>query len=115
MTSCSPRRWGYEVTTRVCLALDYPVFRALGWHSPGVAGALGAAAAAGRLLGLDAGRMNGCLGLAGAQAAGTFAAMGTVAVKFHQANGARGLAAALYAANGFAGSPGSCPQLTVAS
>jgi 2-methylcitrate dehydratase PrpD len=97
---------GYEVTTRVCLALDYPVFRGRGWHSPGVAGALGAAAAAGRLLGLDAGRMYGCLGLAGAQAAGTFAAMGTVAVKFHQANGARaGLAAALYAASGFAGSP----------
>jgi 2-methylcitrate dehydratase PrpD len=96
---------GLEVTTRVCLALDYPVFRARGWHSPGVAGALGAAAAAGRLLGLETAAMVGCLGLAGAQAAGTFAAMGTVAVKFHQANGARaGLAAALYAANGFAGS-----------
>jgi 2-methylcitrate dehydratase PrpD len=96
---------GFEVTTRVCLALDYPAFRARGWHSPGVAGALGAAAAAGRLLGLDAAAMTGCLGLAGAQAAGTFAAMGTVAVKFHQANGARaGLGAALYAAGGFAGS-----------
>ena len=96
---------GLEITTRVCLALDYPAFRARGWHSPGVAGAIGAAAAAGRLLGLDRDQMTGCLGLAGAQAAGTFAAMGTVAVKFHQANGARaGLGAALYAANGFAGS-----------
>ncbi|MGH3300485.1 MAG: MmgE/PrpD family protein [Streptosporangiaceae bacterium] len=96
---------GLEVTTRVCLALDYPAFRARGWHSPGVAGAIGAAAAAGRLLGLSAAGMTGCLGLAGAQAAGTFAAMGTVAVKFHQANGARaGLSAALYAAGGFAGS-----------
>lgn len=96
---------GLEVTTRVCLALDYPAFRARGWHSPGVAGAIGAAAAAGRLLGLDAAGMTGCLGLAGAQAAGTFVAMGTVAVKFHQANGARaGLSAALYAARGFAGS-----------
>jgi 2-methylcitrate dehydratase PrpD len=96
---------GLEITTRVCLALDYPAFRARGWHSPGVAGALGAAAAAGRLLDLDPDQMTGCLGLAGAQAAGTFAAMGTVAVKFHQANGARaGLGAALYAANGFAGS-----------
>ena len=79
---------GLEITTRVCLALDYPAFRARGWHSPGVAGAIGAAAAAGRLLGLDRDQMTGCLGLAGAQAAGTFAAMGTVAVKFHQANGA---------------------------
>jgi 2-methylcitrate dehydratase PrpD len=96
---------GLEVTTRVCLALDYPAFRARGWHSPGIAGALGAAAAAGRLLGLDTTAMIGCLGLAGAHAAGTFAAMGTVAVKFHQVNGARaGLAAALYAASGFAGS-----------
>jgi 2-methylcitrate dehydratase PrpD len=96
---------GMEVTVRVCQALDYPTFRARGWHSPGVAGALGAAAAAGRLLGLDVTAMTGCLGLAGAQAAGTFAAMGTVAVKFHQANGARaGLAAAVYAARGFAGS-----------
>lgn len=96
---------GLEVTTRVCLALDYPAFRARGWHSPGVAGAIGAAAAAGRLLGLDEAGMTGCLGLAGAQAAGTFAAIGTVAVKFHQANAARaGLAAALYAASGFAGS-----------
>jgi 2-methylcitrate dehydratase PrpD len=96
---------GYEVTTRVCLALDYPAFRGRGWHSPGVAGTLGAAAAAGRLLGLDSKQMTGCLGLAGAQAAGTFAALGTVAVKFHQANGARaGLAAAMYAAGGFLGS-----------
>lgn len=96
---------GYEVTVRVCQALDYPAFRARGWHSPGVAGALGAAAAAGRLLGLDAGAMAGCLGLAGAQAAGTFAALGTAAVKFHQANGARaGLSAAVHTARGFAGS-----------
>lgn len=96
---------GLEVTVRVCRALDYPAFRARGWHSPGVAGALGAAAAAGRLLGLGTDAMTGCLGLAGAQAAGTFAAIGTVAVKFHQANGARaGLAAAVYAAGGFAGS-----------
>lgn len=97
---------GLEVTTRVCQALDYPAFRARGWHTPGVAGALGAAAAAGRLFRLDAGAMAGCLGLAGAQAAGTFAAIGTVAVKFHQANGSRaGLSAAVYAATGFAGSP----------
>lgn len=96
---------GLEVTTRVCLALDYPAFRGRGWHSPGVAGAFGAAAAAGRLLGLGPRAMTACLGLAGAHAAGTFAAAGTVAVKFHQVNGARsGLGAAVYAAGGFAGS-----------
>jgi 2-methylcitrate dehydratase PrpD len=96
---------GLEVTTRTCLGLDYPAFRARGWHSPGVAGAIGAAAAAGRLLGLGSSQLTGALGLAGSQAAGTFAAMGTVAVKFHQANGARaGLTAAVYAAGGFAGS-----------
>jgi 2-methylcitrate dehydratase PrpD len=96
---------GFEVTTRVCLALDYPAFRARGWHSPGVAGPFGAAAAAGRLLGFDCKEMLGALGLAGAQAAGTFAATGTQAVKFHQLNGARaGLSAAVHARHGFSGS-----------
>jgi 2-methylcitrate dehydratase PrpD len=97
---------GLEVTTRVCLALDYPTFRGRGWHSPGVAGALGAGLAAGRLLGLSDEQLLGALGLAGAQAAGTFAAAGTPAVKFHQLNGARaGLSAAVHASNGMLGSP----------
>jgi 2-methylcitrate dehydratase PrpD len=90
----------------VGLGLHYPTFRARGWHSPGVIGPFGAAAAAGKLLGLDADRLCNAFGLAGAQAAGTFAAWGTPAVKFHQAHGAlAGLMAALLAHESFSGAP----------
>lgn len=96
---------GLEVTTRLGLGVDYPVFRARGWHSPGVIGTLGAAVAAARVLGLDARGVRGAMGLGGSQAAGTFAALGTPAVKFHQARGAvSGLWAALFAADGLGGS-----------
>src|SRR5579862_5967371 len=62
---------GCEVTTRVGLGLDYPRFRARGWHGPGIIGPFGAAAAIGSLLGFDAGTMARAFGLAGSQAAGT--------------------------------------------
>ena len=93
---------GCEVTTRVGLGLDYPEFRKRGWHGPGVIGPFGAAAAVGRLLKLDAERMAKAFGLAGSQAAGTFAAWGTPTVKFHQCRGAlSGLMAALLAQQDF--------------
>lgn len=93
---------GLEVTVRIARAIDYPTFRARGWHSPGVLGPFGGASSAGRLLGLDAERMRWALGLAGSQAAGTFAQWGTPTVKFHQARGAvSGLLAASMAAQGF--------------
>ena len=61
-------------------------------------GPFGAAAAVGRLIGLDAETMARAFGLAGSQAAGTFAAWGTPTVKFHQCRGAlSGLMAALLA------------------
>src|SRR5258705_3528509 len=40
---------GCEVTTRIGIGLDYPAFRAKGWHGPGVLGPFGAAAAVRRL------------------------------------------------------------------
>jgi 2-methylcitrate dehydratase PrpD len=93
---------GFETTTRVGIGLDYPAFRAKGWHSPGVIGPFGAAAAAGRLRGFDAETMARAFGLAGSQAAGTFAAWGTPTVKFHQCRGALGgLMAALLAEQKF--------------
>jgi 2-methylcitrate dehydratase PrpD len=93
---------GCEVTTRVGLGLDYPEFRRRGWHGPGVIGPFGGAAAVGRLRGLDASAMARAYGLAGSQAAGTFAAWGTPTVKFHQCRGAlSGLMAALLAEQGF--------------
>ena len=94
---------GCEVAPRVGLGLDYPVFRARGFHGPGVLGPFGAAAAVGRLLKFDADTMARAFGLAGSQAAGTFAAWGTPTVKFHQCRGAlSGLMAALLAQENFA-------------
>jgi 2-methylcitrate dehydratase PrpD len=93
---------GCEATTRIGLGLDYPVFRARGWHGPGIIGPFGAAAAVGSLLKFDADVMARAFGLAGSQAAGTFAAWGTPTVKFHQCRGAlSGLMAALLAQQGF--------------
>lgn len=93
---------GCEVTTRIGVGVDYPVFRARGWHGPGIFGPFGAAAAVGSLLKFDAGTMALAFGLAGSQAAGTFAAWGTPTVKFHQCRGAlSGLMAALLAQQNF--------------
>ncbi|MBO0757015.1 MAG: MmgE/PrpD family protein [Bradyrhizobiaceae bacterium] len=93
---------GFEVTTRIGIGLDYPAFRARGWHGPGVLGPFGAAAAVGRLLQFDADTMAKAFGLAGSQSAGTFAAWGTPTVKFHQCRGAlSGLLAALLAQQNF--------------
>src|SRR5712691_8347870 len=89
---------GFEVTTRIGIGVDFPAFRARGWHGPGIFGPFGAAAAVGRLLRFDTDAMSRAFGLAGSQAAGTFAAWGTPTVKFHQCRGAlSGLMAALLA------------------
>jgi 2-methylcitrate dehydratase PrpD len=93
---------GLETTTRVGFAVDYPAFRRRGWHSPGVIGPFGGAAAVGSLLRLDAGGLRHALGLAGSQSAGTFAHWGTPTIKFHQSRGAlSGLLAGQLAAQGF--------------
>src|SRR5712671_1643619 len=93
---------GCEVTTRIGIGLDFAAFRGRGWHGPGIFGPFGAAAAVGRLLRFDAETMARAFGLAGSQAAGTFAAWGTPTVKFHQCRGAlSGLMAALLAQEKF--------------
>jgi 2-methylcitrate dehydratase PrpD len=93
---------GLEMTTRVGLGANYPAFRANGWHSPGVWGPFGGAAAAGKLLGLDARQQRNAFGLAGSQSAGTFAHWGTPTIKFHQSRGAlSGYLAATLADTGF--------------
>src|SRR5712672_549675 len=93
---------GFEVTTRIGVGVDFSAFRARGWHGPGIFGPFGAAAAVGRLLRFDADAMARAFGLAGSQAAGTFAAWGTPTVKFHQCRGAlSGLMAALLAQQNF--------------
>lgn len=93
---------GLETSTRVALGSNYPAFRARGWHSPGVFGPFGGAAAVGKLLNLDADRQRYAFALAGSQSAGTFAHWGTPTIKFHQCRGAvSGLMAGLLAEQGF--------------
>lgn len=97
---------GLEIGVRVAKGLDLTSFRANGWHAPGVIGPFAAATAAGHLLGCDARQLRDAIGLAGSQAAGTFACWGTPTVKFHQARGAlSGLMAAVLAHQGFASAP----------
>jgi 2-methylcitrate dehydratase PrpD len=93
---------GLEVSVRTALGTNYPAFRARGWHSPGVLGPFGGAAAAGVLMGLDELRQRNAFALAGSQSAGTFAQWGTPTIKFHQSRGAlSGLLAALLGETGF--------------
>jgi 2-methylcitrate dehydratase PrpD len=96
---------GAEVAVRAAAGINYAVAGPRGWHMPGIVGPLGAAAAVGRLLGLSTSKMCNALGLAGSQAAGTWASWGTPTVKFHQSRGAAsGLMAALLAERDFTAS-----------
>lgn len=93
---------GAEVATRVAAGIDYSVAGPRGWHFPGIVGPFGAAAAVGYLRNLTPLQMRNAFGLAGSQAAGTWASWGTPAVKFHQSRGAgSGLLAGLLAEQDF--------------
>ncbi len=96
---------GAEVATRVAAGIDYSVAGKRGWHFPGIVGPFGAAAAVGHLRGLTPLQMRNAFGLAGSQAAGSWASWGTPTVKFHQSRGAAsGLLAGLLAEQDFAAS-----------
>jgi 2-methylcitrate dehydratase PrpD len=97
---------GLETVVRVGAGMRYKSMRARGWHSPGVIGPFGGAAAAASLMRLDAKRTRDALSLAGTQSAGTFAHWGTPTIKFHQSRGAlSGLMAGLLAEQGFTAGP----------
>jgi 2-methylcitrate dehydratase PrpD len=95
---------GYEVCTRVGAALGQGHFMA-GYHPQGTVGVFGAAAAAARLHGLDAGRTRHALGIAGTQASGLMAAQEGAMVKRMHAGlaGQTGVRAVALAADGFTG------------
>lgn len=95
---------GVEVECRIGNAV-YPAHYDRGWHITGTAGVFGAAAACGRLLGLDETRMLWALGLAASQPVGLREMFGTMTKSFHPGRAAQnGLTAALLAARGFTSS-----------
>ena len=76
---------GFEVACRVAAALQPSATNARGFHPTGTTGALGAAAAAGTLLGLDAEQLGVAIGVACSQAGGLleFVTDGTWTKRFH--------------------------------
>lgn len=92
---------GYEFECRVGLAVA-PGHYARGFHATATLGALGAAAACARLLGLDAATTAHAVGIAATQAAGLKSMFGTDCKPLHAGHAARnGLLAAGLAARGF--------------
>jgi len=96
---------GYEAAIRVGEAVGSSHYRF--WHNTGTCGTFGAAAAAGRVLGLDGEEMASALGSAGTQASGLwqFMAEGAMSKHLHPGRAASsGVLSALLAKGGFTGS-----------
>ena len=95
---------GVEAECRIGNAV-YPAHYDIGWHITGTAGVFGAAAAAGKLLGLDEQQMVYALGIAGTQSSGFREMFGPMCKSFHPGRAAQnGLTAALLAKEGFTSS-----------
>lgn len=97
---------GYEAGLRVGMAGAGNIFKR-GFHSAAVCGVFVAAAAAGRVIGLDADQMQHAFGVAGSLAAGLMAAQeGAMVKRLHSGRAAQtGVYAALLAKRGFTGIP----------
>jgi 2-methylcitrate dehydratase PrpD len=96
---------GAEAACRVAVSV-HPWHYDAGWHITGTAGVLGAAAGAGRLLGLSTDRLVHALGIAGTFAAGVREVFGTHGKPLHAGHAAQnGLQSAVWAAAGFTGAP----------
>lgn len=92
---------GVEAQCRVGLLMG-PSHYERGWHTTGTVGALGAAAAAANMLGLNACQTAHAFGIAASQAAGLKANFGTMCKPLHAGKAAaNGLYAALLARRGF--------------
>lgn len=95
---------GVEVECRIGRAVS-PAHFDIGWHITGTAGVFGAAAAAGKLLGLDARQMTWALGIAGTQSSGFREMFGSMCKSLHPGRAAQnGLASALLAGQDFTSS-----------
>lgn len=92
---------GCEAQLRVGVAMT-PWHYDAGWHITGTVGVLGAATAAGLLLGLDADGLATALGVAASETLGTREGFGSAVKPFHPGKAAaNGLLAARLAAEGF--------------
>jgi len=97
---------GYEVQIRLSLALNPSDHYDRGFHPTATCGVFGAAAAAGKLLGMDAAGIQSAFGIALSQAAGSmeFLADGAWTKRSHVGQAAQnGLICAVMAAEGFKG------------
>ena len=96
---------GYDVMCRIAAAM-HPATARKGWHNTPIAGVFGAAAAVGKLLGLDAARIQNALGLAGSFAGGIreYLDEGAEVKRIHPGKAARdGLVCAEFAKRGITG------------
>ena len=98
---------GVELECRLCKALTVPPAKgSMAWSGTGITGGIGAAVAAGSLLGLDTQAMRTAIGIALSQAAGFRAMHGSLCTPLMPAQAAQtGLRAALLAQAGFTSSP----------
>jgi 2-methylcitrate dehydratase PrpD len=95
---------GVDVECRVGNSV-YPKHYDAGWHITGTAGVFGAAAAAGKLLGLSERQMLWAIGLAATQPVGLQEMFGSMTKSFHPGRAAQnGLTAALLASKNFTSS-----------
>lgn len=97
---------GYEIMLRVGAGIGAASHRNRGWHATGTCGTFGAAAAAGKILGLGARQLLWAIGLAGTQSSGlwAFTADGAENKKFHAGRAAEsGILAAVLAGAGMSG------------
>ncbi len=95
---------GVETECRIGLSV-FPEHYNVGWHITGTAGVFGAAAAAGKLLGLDERQMTWALGIAATQSAGLREMFGSMCKSLHPGRAAHnGLTAALLAQQNFTSS-----------
>jgi len=95
---------GVETECRIGNAV-YPAHYDVGWHITGTAGVFGAAAAAGKILGLSEQQMVWALGIAATQPVGLREMFGTMTKSLHPGRAAHnGLTAALLASRNFTSS-----------
>jgi 2-methylcitrate dehydratase PrpD len=97
---------GVDIECRIGNAV-YPDHYDRGWHITGTAGVFGAAAAVGKLMGLDEQQMVWALGLAATQPVGLREMFGTMTKSFHPGRAAQsGLLAAILTQGGYTSSEG---------